>query len=69
MCGVGVYFERLEMDMAKPQIKEITPRGSAHRDGTLEVGDFITHIEGVSCAGWSLGQLRQAITSTLHPKL
>mmetsp|Transcript_49399 Transcript_49399/g.117375 ORF Transcript_49399/g.117375 Transcript_49399/m.117375 type:complete len:771 (+) Transcript_49399:29-2341(+) len=61
MCGVGVYFERLEMDMAKPQIKEITPRGSAHRDGTLEVGDFITHIEGVSCAGWSLGQLRQAI--------
>jgi len=61
LCGVGIYFEKLDTDIAKPQIKEITARGSAERDGNLEKGDLISHIEGVSCAGWTLVQLRHAI--------
>jgi len=51
----------LDTEVSKPQIKEITARGSAERDGNLEKGDYISHIEGVACAGWSLVQLRNAI--------
>ncbi len=34
LCGIGLYFERIESsNYVGPAIKEVTARGSAHRDG------------------------------------
>ena len=36
LCGIGLYFEALSSEGSTyegPSIKEVTPRGSAHRDG------------------------------------
>ena len=60
MCGVGVYFTT-EGENAKPIIRGITDRGSAYREGTIAVGDSISHIDGASVIGWTMMSLRHAI--------
>eukprot|EP00961_Rhodomonas_salina_P184838 2495341-Rhodomonas_salina.2 len=47
LCGVGLYFERQDAN-GRTIIKEVTPRGSAAREGSLDAGDALTHIDGVS---------------------
>jgi hypothetical protein len=63
-CGIGIFFEKLTGPLAGPAIKDITPMGSAARDGTLQIGDRITQINGEDCIDWTMQKVRSACIGT-----
>jgi len=64
LAGVGLTFEKMENEGVadgRPFVKEILTRGSAHREGTIEVGDALLHIDSESVTGMKMEQIRERI--------
>lgn len=59
-CGVGLYFELQDQD-SHPVIKEVTARGSAEREGSIQAGDKILAVDDESVEGKLLHQIRSMI--------
>lgn len=55
-CGVGLYFELQDQD-SHPVIKEVTARGSAEREGSIQAGDKILAVDDESVEGKLLHQV------------
>ena len=69
LAGIGLTFEKAENGTGKPCVKDILPRGSAHREGSCEVGDILTHIDGETVVGLKLDQIREKILGVAGTKV
>jgi len=71
LAGIGLTFEKIESEGSggKPLIKEILQRGSAYRDGTVEIGDALSHIDGETVNELKMDQIRERILGIAGTKV
>jgi len=69
LAGVGMTFEKNENGSGNPSVKEILPRGSANRDGTIELEDMLLHIDSESVNGMKMDALRERILGIAGTKV
>jgi C-terminal processing protease CtpA/Prc len=66
--GVGLSFGGKGSDRNN-YITEIVAKGSAHRDGAIEVGDVLTHIDLEAVHGLSMEDIRERILGAAGTKV
>lgn len=65
-AGVGLFFEREMHDGSFfPVIKDITHKGSAYREGTIKSGEILISVDGKSCRGMSLVEIKSSVMGTI----
>ena len=58
--GIGAYFKRLP-DTGDLEVKSFLRNSPAELSGQIQIGDRITHVDGVLVVGWSLSELADKI--------
>lgn len=69
LAGIGLTFEKVENGSGKPCVKEILPRGSAQRDGIVEIGDLLSHIDSESVTNMKMEHIRERILGVAGTKV
>ena len=69
LAGIGLTFEKVENGSGKPCVKEILPRGSAQRDGIVEIGDLLSHIDSEPVTNMKMEQIRERILGVAGTKV